>query len=110
MPVHIKRVNEHVSLAVIRGISLVELMVAMVLGLILLLGVTTVALNASQSYGELNKASQQLENGRYAMQVLRDDVRHAGFYGEYTALVTPVSLVDPCSVSLSVLQIFRSSG
>lgn len=109
MPVHIKRVNEHVSLAVIRGFSLVELMVAMVLGLILLLGVTTVALNASQSYGELNKASQQLENGRYAMQVLRDDVRHAGFYGEYTALVTPASLADPCSVSLSALEVSINS-
>lgn len=109
MPVLIKRLSEHVPLVVSRGFSLVELMVAMVLGLILLLGVTTVALNASQSYGELNKASQQLENGRYAMRVLRDDVMHAGFYGEYTALATPASLADPCTLVLSELQVSINS-
>jgi type IV pilus assembly protein PilW len=81
------------------GFSLVELMIAMTLGLILLAGVVSIVVNTSASFNELNKASRQLDNGRYAIQVLREDIRHAGYYGEFYALAQPGVAPDPCDTS-----------
>lgn len=93
------------------GLSLVELMISLTIGLILLAGITTLIVQQSRTRDELEKSSRQIENGRYAMQILHDDIQHAGFYGEYIpASGIPVSiysdaptntvLLDPCNVAL----------
>lgn len=79
-----------------RGFSLVELMVAMGLGLMLMAGLVTVFANSSQSQRELQRTAQQIENGRYAMDILTQDLHHAGYYGRYSAYAAPTSLPDPC--------------
>ncbi len=80
------------------GFSLIELMLAMTIGLLILAGLTTVFVNSSQSYAELRKTSEQIENGRYAIEYLAQDIRHAGFYGEFSALPdAPATLPDPCT-------------
>lgn len=82
----------------LRGFSLIELMLAMTIGLLILAGLTTVFVNSSQSYAELRKTSEQIENGRYAVEFLTQDIRHAGFYGEFALLpAAPSSLPDPCT-------------
>ena len=96
-----KHINPHTRHA---GFSLVELMVAMTLGLILLAGVVSVVTNTSASFGELNKASRQLDNGRYAIQVLREDIRHAGYYGEFFDVPDPTAMTNPCSTTLADLE------
>ena len=79
------------------GLSLVELMVAITIGLFLLVGLVTVFSTSNQTYAELGKASQQIENGRFATQILIDDISHAGFYGRYSGSpVLPGALPDPC--------------
>lgn len=65
-----------------QGLSLVELMIAMTLGLIVLAALASVFANTSASRAELERTSRQIENGRFAMELLSEDVRHAGFYGE----------------------------
>jgi len=62
-----------------RGFSLVELMVALTIASLLLLGLATLFVNNSKARSELDKSSRQIENGRYAMQVLFDELRHAGY-------------------------------
>ena len=87
-----------------QGLSLVELMIALALGLIVLGAMVTVFASSSASRQELERASRQIENGRYAMQLLSDDLRLAGFYGElsvkpyYTAPPPPAVMPDPCSL------------
>jgi type IV pilus assembly protein PilW len=79
------------------GLSLIELMVAITIGLFLLVGLVSVFATSNQTYVELGKASQQIENGRFAMQILTDDIGHAGFYGRYSQSPTlPGALPDPC--------------
>lgn len=78
------------------GFSLVELMISMVISLILLGGITALIVQQSQTRDELEKSSRQIENGRYAMQILHDDIQHAGFYGQYFVLATPPAAADPC--------------
>lgn len=91
-----------------RGLSLVELMIAITLGLVLVAGVTTLISQQSSTSRELNNTSRQIENGRYAMQVLRDDIQLAGYYGAYfnIALDFPAAsasaiLPEPCATSVA---------
>jgi type IV pilus assembly protein PilW len=87
------------------GLSLIELMVALTIGLLITAGLTTLYVNTSSSYREVEQTSRQLENGRYAMQILSDEIQHAGFYGEYYKLdAPPAALSDPCSTVLADLQ------
>lgn len=85
------------------GFSLVELMVAITLGLAVLAGLTTIFVSNNQSRNEIERTNRQIENGRYAMQLLAEDLRNAGFLGEFdpTSLPTPTTLPDPCSTTLA---------
>jgi len=81
------------------GFSLVELMVSMAIGLVLLATLLVVFANASSARSELERNSRQIENGRYAVELLADDLRVAGYFGEVDvdALAAPAALPDPCS-------------
>ena len=83
------------------GLSLVELMIAITLGLIIMAGLATIFANSSRTRAELEKNSRQIENGRFAMELLSSDLRLAGFYGELDtrAVAPPGGLVDPCSTA-----------
>ena len=83
------------------GASLIELMIAVTIGMIILTAVALVFVNASSARNEVERTSRQIENGRYAIEVLSDDLRLAGFYGELSvgSLTAPTALPDPCSTT-----------
>jgi type IV pilus assembly protein PilW len=64
------------------GFTLIELMIAVVLGLLILASLTSFFVRTSYSRSELERNSQQIENGRYAINALRDDFMLAGFYAD----------------------------
>ncbi|QFZ87153.1 prepilin-type N-terminal cleavage/methylation domain-containing protein [Variovorax paradoxus] len=78
-----------------RGFTLVELMVAITLGLFLLIGLSSLLVSTVSSRSELDKSSRQIDNGRYALQVLSKDIQLAGFVGASSstafANMTPVA-------------------
>jgi type IV pilus assembly protein PilW len=88
------------------GLSLIELMISIALGLLILLGLTVVAVNNIKTGDEIERANQQIENGRYAMQLLSDEIRNAGYYAEFNPalLVTPAAKPDPCSGAIADLN------
>jgi type IV pilus assembly protein PilW len=63
------------------GLSLVELMIAMVVGLVLMAGVIEIFLGSKASYRLNEGLSEVQENGRFAMEFIRKDVRMAGYSG-----------------------------
>ncbi|ADE12392.1 PilW family protein [Sideroxydans lithotrophicus] len=83
------------------GLSLIELMISLTIGLVLLTGITTLIVQQSSTRSELEKASREIENGRYAVQLLHDDIQLAGFYGEYSPAsgVAYTVPADPCNVN-----------
>jgi type IV pilus assembly protein PilW len=82
------------------GLSIVELMVSLAIGLVLLTGMSLVFVNSSQTNRENERASAQIENGRYAIETLSTNTRHAGYYGQFSEWpAVPATLPDPCSVS-----------
>jgi type IV pilus assembly protein PilW len=78
------------------GMSLIELLVAIAIGSLLMVGLVSVFSNSSRSHRELEKASQLIENGRYAIDLLYNDIRHAGYYGHFYDLPDPTGVPDPC--------------
>jgi len=91
-----------------RGFTLIELMVGMVLGVIVLFALVTLFVNNSRMRRETDQASQQIENGRYALDLLRDDLHLSGYYGDsvpqtgYT--VATATIPNVCATSVAGLQ------
>ncbi len=87
------------------GISLVEVMVAMVISLFLLGGIIQVYLGNKTSYRFTSSISRIQENGRFALDTLAVDLRMAGFFG--CAIFDPddtdniVNNLDPAGVGYS---------
>jgi type IV pilus assembly protein PilW len=65
-----------------RGLSLVELLVAMVIGIVILLAASEVMVSNNRTRGEIERTGRQIENGIFALQLLEDDISNAGFWGE----------------------------
>jgi len=89
------------------GLSLIELMVSITLGLMILSGVALVFTNTSAARNEVERTSRQIENGRYAIEVLSDELRLAGFFGELNvaSVSAPGSMpADQCSVTVTDWQ------
>ncbi len=87
-----------------RGFNLVEMMIAMTIGLMITAGLVTIFANTSNSQQELRRTAQQIENGRYAMDVLTQDFQVAGFFGSFRKIVAPTAAPDPCSLVLTDIQ------
>lgn len=66
-----------------RGFTLVELMVAVTLGLLLMVALIAVFLNVNRTNTEMAKTNSLIENGRFAIDILQEDIEHAGFWGGY---------------------------
>lgn len=84
-----------------RGVSLVEVLIGIALGLLILTSLAVVFANSSRARGEIEKTSQQIENGRFATQQLIEELKLAGYYAEMNpaTLTVPASLPDPCDVT-----------
>ena len=67
-----------------QGFTLVEMMIAVTLGLIVLAALTSFFVQTSQNRRDMENNSRQIENGRYAINALRDDITLAGFYADLT--------------------------
>ncbi len=61
------------------GLSLVELMIAMVIGLIVMAGLAQILLSGRQSYSTQSGVGALQENGRFATFFLQRDISKAGF-------------------------------
>ena len=73
-------INKHFKAE--QGFSLIELMIAMTLGLLLLTGVIQIFLSSKQAYGTVSGASQTLDSGRLSMHFLSGSISKAGYWGD----------------------------
>ena len=64
-----------------RGLSMVEMMVALVLGLFVVLAVLKTFTSAVRTYEMTEDMARIQENGRFAIEYLKRDIRQAGFWG-----------------------------
>ncbi|MDE2004735.1 MAG: prepilin-type N-terminal cleavage/methylation domain-containing protein, partial [Betaproteobacteria bacterium] len=103
--------------AAARGFSLIELMIALIIAGILLFGLAVFFVSSSRSFSEAERVSRQIENGRYALGLLSEEIRLAGFYGEVKNVINlpstpappavipmPTSLPDPCATDFASVK------
>jgi len=64
-----------------RGVTLVELMIALVIGLLVTVAMLKVYVDASRMYRFNEGLARVQENGRFALEFIRRDARVAGFWG-----------------------------
>jgi type IV pilus assembly protein PilW len=94
-----------------RGFSLVEFMIAITIGLFLVSGLVYLIAETSRARAEMERSSRQIENGRYALDRIAEDLRHAGFYSEYFQLPmtgeagfpATTALAAPCATAIASL-------
>jgi type IV pilus assembly protein PilW len=63
------------------GMTLIEIMIAMLIGVFLIGGVLQIFVGTKHTNRMLEELSRIQENGRYALGFLADDIRSAGFMG-----------------------------
>lgn len=63
-----------------QGLSLVELMISITLGLVILAGVATVFLNSRQGYAVQEGTALMQDNARFALETVGRALRDAGFF------------------------------
>ena len=87
------------------GLTLIEFMVSIVIGMIMIAALATLIANQSSNRAEIDKSGKMIENGRYAIQTMATDLQMAGYWGELTSAQSiPASLPDPCSNVIADLQ------
>ena len=79
------------------GFSLVEILIATVLGLIIVAALTTLYGDVSRANREMAKTNGQIENARFAMQFLQNDLIHAGYWNAFVPEFDDLTFVDPPS-------------
>jgi len=61
------------------GVSLVELMISLVIATVILLAVTSIYVTSKRGYAIQDSMARQQENGRFAVELLTQNLRMAGF-------------------------------
>ena len=82
------------------GMTLVELMVALTISLLLMLGLTMLFASTSLSFRVNDEVARLQENGSAALRYLVGDIRNAGFYG----IGTSTRSIDRNSISGIVID------
>lgn len=87
------------SSAAVRGLSLVELLVSLLLGLMLSAGLVSAYLGAKRHSFHEEQMARMQENGRYAMRLITRELSMAGFFGGApgVAAVAPGAVGTDCS-------------
>ena len=87
------------------GVTLIELMVAMTIGVIVLLGLTMMLGANTRNQAELEQTIRKLENARYSVDVLSEDIAHAGYYSDFSPnslpLLATYVTTEPCKTAVS---------
>jgi type IV pilus assembly protein PilW len=83
-----------------RGLTLVELMVAMTIGLMIVAATVAMFVHSSSLRRQIESSADVIENGRYGLDLLSREISLAGYYG---TLSTPTgATVDLCSIDPAV--------
>lgn len=98
------------------GMTLIEIMIALLIGAFLIGGIMQIFISSRQTYRMQEGLSRLQENGRFALDFLADDIRMAGFLGCNSqatltnVLNTPTSFLYNFGVALEGFESTSSSA
>lgn len=83
------------------GFGIVEMMISLTIGLVILTAVSGVMLNSAGSARTNDKAAEVQTNGRFALDLMRRDIQHAGYAG-LTKHTTHTNLLNNGSGNVTI--------
>lgn len=92
------------------GVTLIELMVSLVIGMLVLSGVTYVFFASRTTYGYNESLSRIQENARIALDALSYDMRMAGFFGCAKADLIPITVIANSAPVVKIDQTIAVAG
>lgn len=95
------------------GLSIVELLVALLISLLLMTGVVQVFMASRQTYATNEAASRLQENGRFALEFIAQSARHAGYVSAANNTVDPLPrpiASDPAPLKDNCADICSTQG
>ncbi len=103
-----RNINRQVGIAKVKksqkGLSLVELMIALVIGLILLTGILQITITNSDNSRMHEQMSRVQEAGRFAIDILSKDIRMADFWGCASSLTKITNNLNPAGSGYAGLE------
>jgi type IV pilus assembly protein PilW len=88
-----------------RGLTLIEMMTALIIGSVLLAGLTQVFVASRQGYKLSESLGYLQESGRLALYTITDDLRRAGYWGgnaDVTSFAgSSVALIEPVAANFN---------
>lgn len=85
-----------------RGLTLVEILVAMVISAFLIAGVIQIFISSKQTYRSYDALSRIQENGRFALETMSRDIRAAGYYPTTTTITTMTTTAPPAPPTTTI--------
>ena len=73
--------RRHIGICRQRGLTLIELLVALAIGAFLIFGATQVYVDSRNAYGVNETVARMQETARYAISIIEPDVRMANYWG-----------------------------
>jgi type IV pilus assembly protein PilW len=86
------------------GMTLIEFMVSIVIGMLMIAALATLIANQSTTRGEVDRSGKMIENGRYSIQAMASDIQMAGYWGELSTLAAAGAEPDPCSLAVATIE------
>lgn len=80
-----------------RGVTLVEILLALAIGSVISLSMLQLLTQTVTTRGQVERAGQKTESGRYALDFIGKEARLAGFYGEFIPGVIDSNLNNLCN-------------
>jgi type IV pilus assembly protein PilW len=87
------------------GMSIVELMVAIAIGIVISGALGTLFVTTTKAKHEVDRMGEQIENGRIGMELLTQELRHAGFWDTLNYQTLPVAAANICDTDDDDLKV-----
>ena len=82
------------------GFTLIELMISMAIGLVIIAAASVILISSSASRRQVELSADVIENGRYGLDMLSQQLSQTGFYG--TLAIPSGTTIDLCSTDPAV--------
>ncbi len=87
-----------------QGLSLIELLIAITIGLLLLVGTASMMISNKRIYKEQNEMGRLQENARFAMELIMRDIRRAAYIGCMDRLTGINSLLNGGTTAINLFS------
>lgn len=96
---HRSRFRRSVNVTAQRGFNLIELMIAIAMGLFLIAGLAAIVMSMRMSFKSQDGLTQMQENARFLLSVMNTTIHNAGYYSDTLNYTEQAALPAPASAN-----------